>query len=189
MTITNDPQKLKDGMFRLGCFLLGLPLAFVAMYLEENISPFGIIIISIIGVILLTALILLGIRYNRVISGKVKNQRTRTTSRDDRILDELLADTDELIEESRRSRTGRERISSNPSTEEIPVNKEKDWIHVRYYNGLVWGQKCAICKLELREDQKIVQCMNCKTLFHEKHLRQWLKNNTKCPVCERIIMF
>ncbi|NHJ85437.1 MAG: hypothetical protein FK734_08230 [Asgard group archaeon] len=43
--------------------------------------------------------------------------------------------------------------------------------------------KCAICKLEIREGQKITQCPYCMAIFHEEHYLDWLKEDPICPVC------
>lgn len=53
------------------------------------------------------------------------------------------------------------------------------------YIGEIKGQKCAICKLILEEDDEIVFCPECETLFHEEHLLDWLTDHNDCPVCGR----
>lgn len=60
--------------------------------------------------------------------------------------------------------------------------------HLIEYKGDIEGKTCAICKLELRSGQKIVQCSLCDNLFHEEHLVSWLLDNTDCPVCNRKIL-
>jgi len=42
---------------------------------------------------------------------------------------------------------------------------------------------CSICKLEIRDEQTALQCPNCKSIFHSKHLHGWLIKNDDCPVC------
>ena len=51
------------------------------------------------------------------------------------------------------------------------------------YLGPFIDKSCAICKLELREGQKALQCPTCLALFHTKHLMDWLKRETRCPIC------
>ena len=51
------------------------------------------------------------------------------------------------------------------------------------YLGDIEGNKCTICKLELRKDDIIVTCPTCSALFHEQHLVDWLTINSNCPVC------
>lgn len=53
------------------------------------------------------------------------------------------------------------------------------------YNGEIKGKKCAICKLVLEEDDEILFCPECETLFHEEHLIDWLIDHNDCPVCGR----
>ena len=53
------------------------------------------------------------------------------------------------------------------------------------YKGETEGKVCAICKLQFGDDQKILFCPNCESLFHEEHLLNWLSLNSECPVCAR----
>jgi hypothetical protein len=45
------------------------------------------------------------------------------------------------------------------------------------------GQSCSICKLVLEKKDTIVQCPNCKSLFHFEHMDYWLETDDNCPVC------
>ncbi|MBD3191130.1 MAG: hypothetical protein GF308_10820 [Candidatus Heimdallarchaeota archaeon] len=54
----------------------------------------------------------------------------------------------------------------------------------REYTRSVLGKTCAICKLELREEQVVVQCPHCLALFHLDHLVEWLKIEPECPICQ-----
>ncbi|NHK30545.1 MAG: hypothetical protein FK730_04295 [Asgard group archaeon] len=47
--------------------------------------------------------------------------------------------------------------------------------------------KCPICDLKIRKKQVIDRCKKCNTLFHYEHLKQWLKNHSDCPVCQKEI--
>ena len=51
------------------------------------------------------------------------------------------------------------------------------------YKDSIQGKNCPICKLELRKDQVILACPQCKTPFHEDHLIDWLNTGNNCPVC------
>ena len=53
------------------------------------------------------------------------------------------------------------------------------------YRGEIEGKVCAICKLTFRENDIILSCPNCQSLFHENHLLEWLEINDRCPVCEK----
>ncbi|MFW9923296.1 MAG: RING finger domain-containing protein [Candidatus Thorarchaeota archaeon] len=44
--------------------------------------------------------------------------------------------------------------------------------------------KCSICKLEIKQGEKIAQCPNCLAIFHNDHYEEWLKNGSTCPVCK-----
>jgi len=48
-------------------------------------------------------------------------------------------------------------------------------------------ENCSICKLEIRENQRLRQCMLCYAIFHEEHLEKWMQKNNDCPVCDRRI--
>ncbi len=51
------------------------------------------------------------------------------------------------------------------------------------FKGKITDEKCPICKLDLRVDQEILACPQCKTPFHEGHLIQWISTENSCPVC------
>lgn len=53
------------------------------------------------------------------------------------------------------------------------------------YKGETEGKVCPIYKLYFSDNQKILYCPNCESLFHEEHLLEWLSKNNDCPVCER----
>ena len=53
------------------------------------------------------------------------------------------------------------------------------------FDGIIEDKYCSICKLELREKQRVLQCPYCENLFHKEHIEEWLQNNTKCPVCQK----
>jgi hypothetical protein len=54
---------------------------------------------------------------------------------------------------------------------------------------LSWKKKtefvCMICKLPLKKNQQIVQCPMCQSLFHQEHIREWLRMKKQCPVCRQ----
>ena len=60
-------------------------------------------------------------------------------------------------------------------------------INLIEYKGDCESKCCSICKLELRENQKIFMCTFCKNLFHKEHIFEWLENDNECPVCQRVI--
>ncbi len=56
------------------------------------------------------------------------------------------------------------------------------------FKGDIAGEKCSICKLDLRKKQTIVQCPKCHALFHNDHLSNWFEKNNDCPVCDEILV-
>ena len=64
---------------------------------------------------------------------------------------------------------------------------DSDEINLIEYKGECENRYCSICKLELRENQFIFMCPFCKSLFHKKHIIDWLENDSECPVCQREI--
>ena len=62
-------------------------------------------------------------------------------------------------------------------------NPQEYEIKAIVFEGGISGEKCQICKLELRKDQIILKCPSCDKLFHRNHLEEWLQKTTECPVC------
>ncbi len=56
------------------------------------------------------------------------------------------------------------------------------------FKGKITGEKCSICKLDLRKKQTIIQCPKCYALFHYDHLNIWFEKNEDCPVCNEILV-
>jgi hypothetical protein len=46
------------------------------------------------------------------------------------------------------------------------------------------GQKCMVCKLELKDEQDIIYCPYCKGPAHISHLLEWVHMNGTCPICQ-----
>ncbi|MHA1978490.1 MAG: RING finger domain-containing protein [Candidatus Hodarchaeales archaeon] len=42
---------------------------------------------------------------------------------------------------------------------------------------------CVICKQEV-EDKNLVLCPFCESIYHQKHIREWLTHKNVCPVCD-----
>jgi hypothetical protein len=64
---------------------------------------------------------------------------------------------------------------------EMPVSYE----YVRVFQGNSIGKICSICKLEIKDQQELLQCIWCNNLFHKEHLHKWLEVEKTCPVCKR----
>jgi ribosomal protein S3AE len=48
------------------------------------------------------------------------------------------------------------------------------------------SDSCAVCLSDMKEDDenKIVRLVNCKHLFHEQCIRDWLIRDNSCPLCK-----
>jgi len=53
------------------------------------------------------------------------------------------------------------------------------------YKGETEGKICSICKLTFNDNETILFCSTCGSLFHEEHLISWLSNHSECPVCAK----
>ena len=42
---------------------------------------------------------------------------------------------------------------------------------------------CSICKLQIKNQEKCVQCNKCFSYSHKRHFDEWSKIDNKCPVC------
>jgi hypothetical protein len=49
-------------------------------------------------------------------------------------------------------------------------------------------EECAICLVDYSESDEIA-CLDCSELhfFHKDCLRDWLKKNTTCPLCNAVV--
>ena len=66
-------------------------------------------------------------------------------------------------------------------------NQEQQ-IDLMEFTGDYGAKVCLICKIGFKSNQRILECPICLSLFHAKHLRPWLKNTQKCPVCGQQIL-
>ncbi|MFW9923241.1 MAG: hypothetical protein ACFFDW_08155 [Candidatus Thorarchaeota archaeon] len=56
-----------------------------------------------------------------------------------------------------------------------------------FYEGNILEKKCQICKILFKQNEHVLQCPYCETLFHVDHLLDWLIEHENCPVCNREI--
>ncbi|MHA2357584.1 MAG: RING finger domain-containing protein, partial [Candidatus Heimdallarchaeaceae archaeon] len=47
--------------------------------------------------------------------------------------------------------------------------------------------RCMICNNRVAVETEIVKCTHCENIYHEDHLRTWMRFNNKCPVCKEEI--
>jgi len=48
----------------------------------------------------------------------------------------------------------------------------------------VENEKCMISKLEIQDDDEVLQCPFCSSYFVKKYLEEWVGKNKTCPVCQ-----
>ena len=70
--------------------------------------------------------------------------------------------------------------------EEKKAQRKKDSPIIKEYKKKLQDDDfCMICKLDLREENEILQCPFCRSLFHKEHLEEWLTIKKTCPVCSQ----
>lgn len=156
-----------------------IPLIFIFVVDKDArplLQPILIVIVSVLTVVGITILVIY------------------LTSRDKRrkmILDRINAIEDgedndtipELTEDVINQPNSYER-----SNRRVVKNKRKLILNYKkkslVFKGKIKDEKCPICKLELRDNQNILVCPQCKTLYHEDHLIQWIDKENCCPVCD-----
>jgi len=52
----------------------------------------------------------------------------------------------------------------------------------------VQNEKCMISKLEIQNDDRILQCPFCSSYFIKKYLEEWVEKNKTCPVCQSVLI-
>ncbi|MHA1440773.1 MAG: RING finger protein [Candidatus Heimdallarchaeota archaeon] len=111
-----------------------------------------------------------------------RNKKRREFMRQIQAIEEGETDTPPLSEELLEEPTINERISRRvvKKKRKLVLNYQKKKL---VFKGELKGEKCPICKLDLREDQEILVCPQCKTPFHENHLILWIDKENSCPVC------
>ncbi|TFF84007.1 hypothetical protein EU523_01910 [Candidatus Heimdallarchaeota archaeon] len=68
--------------------------------------------------------------------------------------------------------------------EQITKELKNKLEHLIYNGEEKSGQTCGICKLNIKKGALKLQCPSCKTLFHSRHLVDWLKDHKECPICK-----
>jgi hypothetical protein len=86
-----------------------------------------------------------------------------------------------------RSKTVSKSDEKKIKVKKEPITTTTGVIYLEDVKEVIGDKFCGICKLEIRDDQAIRQCLYCKTIFHEEHILSWLDSNFDCPVCDRRI--
>ncbi|NPD87431.1 MAG: hypothetical protein HGN29_01825 [Asgard group archaeon] len=47
--------------------------------------------------------------------------------------------------------------------------------------------RCKICNSYVEQGTQVAVCQHCDNIYHENHLRTWLRLNPKCPMCKEEI--
>ena len=89
--------------------------------------------------------------------------------------------------QKKKQKTQRE-IELEKLISKIMLKEEAEYQQIHYQQIMNQGnklkeEKCAICKLNIKPLETIVQCPDCLSLFHKEHLDDWLEKTKKCPVC------
>jgi len=77
----------------------------------------------------------------------------------------------------------------NPSSEintevSISIDNLLDNTHLKLYNSLEEEETmCAICRIDLQQNEIIRKINSCGHIFHHNCLDNWLKTNHTCPIC------
>lgn len=45
--------------------------------------------------------------------------------------------------------------------------------------------QCSIC-IEHYKNDEIVNCLECKHIYHQECIKLWLENNNSCPICRNV---
>ncbi|KAF7635733.1 RING-type domain-containing protein, partial [Meloidogyne graminicola] len=46
---------------------------------------------------------------------------------------------------------------------------------------------CSICLDEFKLNERAQQLIQCNHIFHKKCIQKWLKKNSTCPLCRKIV--
>ncbi len=83
--------------------------------------------------------------------------------------------------------TGQESYKTDIEFAKLNQHQQKQ-IQFMDFSGNIDKNVCMVCKLDLRSEQKTLQCPICLSLFHYDHLVSWLKKSQTCPVCGQQIL-
>ncbi len=172
--------------FALFIFVFGLVLLLVVTKIfpgderEDFNYTLAIVLLGSFTICSIVGLIVSFVIYLEKKNAFAEERGRRLQRANDRQLANLLLETDLLINDSRRERSGAEKKTSTLKT--------KREYNITNYYGDDKNKKCSICKLELRKRQQKVQCNKCLSIFHKEHLEDWLENKDSCPVCNENIV-
>lgn len=161
---------------------LALIFIVIAGYLEILVIPdLAIIILLVIGLVFTVAIAVYYILRKILASQKKKKeQERRNYMQQQREVEELDGPITRGEPVTSTPRINRNNITYKHRTEDDITYISQQLI----FSGDKSNQTCGICKLEIRKKQKVYQCPNCFTLFHDDHFEEWIQNDTSCPICD-----
>ena len=77
------------------------------------------------------------------------------------------------------------KIFNGDKKDNIMKNKIEQITQVYYKTNKFENFECTIC-FDIFKENELLKQLNCKHIFHKECLSQWLLNENKCPVCEKI---
>lgn len=85
--------------------------------------------------------------------------------------------------------TSSETVFAKPDFVEPEAPVEETFEPGKYPNGILvaardTGDKCLVCKREIKAGETYLHCLNCGKIGHVKHLREYMKISGKCPSCK-----
>ena len=145
---------------------VGLISYLILGILEDYLFLFFLIVPIIIAIIF-------NVNYFKFIKKQERNKKK---------LEREISNDNKLLLEKSTTEIGTKGLDSASNED-----KMQDWdtpiILVDIFVDSTKNQKCAICKLSFNENDTILQCKICLSLFHKEHLKKWLVANNFCPVC------
>ncbi|MHA1156378.1 MAG: RING finger domain-containing protein [Candidatus Heimdallarchaeota archaeon] len=181
--------------------LVGIVVAFISLIVFDIIEDFGVImpIISIV-VIFLPFVFGIPVIFFIELMGGLNTKRNQKRKRRKQIREaglDQLEDGEQAISSEEFEERYNQRLAMRQNNvrrrrppivllNERPSNEKL--LKKMIFKGKITGEKCSICKLDLRKKQTIVQCPKCLALFHYDHMNNWFEKNNDCPVCDELLV-
>jgi len=181
--------------------IIGIPITVIVLGLVDFEE--GIAIISILSLLIIVIGFMIPLSLIEEFPYKQRRNRRKERKRRKQIreagLDQLedgeqALSSEELEERYNQRQAQRPAMAQNNVRRRPPIvllnerpSNEK-LLKKMIFKGKITGEKCSICKLDLRKKQTIVQCPKCLALFHYDHMNNWFEKNNDCPVCDELLV-
>lgn len=194
----NQKVHLTFGLLCVATIIISLVLIFVGIYGYDFFSAWYLGILIPLGVIV-TILILV------IISTAIKAVNERKKD-EDYIPKPFFTDLRRLFRKKQNEEFSDASYSSIPLTnrnygrfgpgsidqtnlnQQLSISIVDTSSHISInsfiFEGKAGKEKCGICKLAFTSGDIIIQCPNCKKLYHKEHLESWFQTNKHCPICD-----